>query len=104
VLGDVPLAADRHGPVEVLVRPEQLALESPGSNGSGGSADVELVEFYGHDAVVILRLEGGAVLKARVVHTATRRGDHVGVRYDGPPAVAYPLGASEARPVPTTVG
>jgi iron(III) transport system ATP-binding protein len=104
VLGDVPLAADRHGPVEVLVRPEQLALGSPGPNGSGGSADVELVEFYGHDAVVIVRLEGGAVLKARVVHTAARRGDHVGVRYDGPPAVAYPLGASVARPVPTTVG
>jgi len=100
-LGAVPLAADLHGPVEVLVRPEQLVLDSPDRD---GSADVELVEFYGHDAVVILRLDGGAVLKARVVHPVARRGDRVGLRYDGPPAVAYPLGAEAVRPVPSTVG
>jgi iron(III) transport system ATP-binding protein len=102
-LGVLPLATECHGPVEVLVRPEQLVLGPPGNAAADARATVELVEYYGHDAVVVLRLDGGAVIKARVVHPRAHRGDRVELQYGGPPAVAYPC-AGEPVPVASAVG
>ncbi len=100
-LGAVPLTADHHGPVEVLVRPEALVVEPPDP---AGPAEVELVEYYGHDAVVLLQVDGGLTVKARVVHPVAQRGDRVRLRYGGPPAIAYPLNAESPVAVPSAVG
>jgi iron(III) transport system ATP-binding protein len=98
------LATECHGPVDVLVRPEQLVLTPTGAAPAEAGATVELVEYYGHDAVVVLRLDGGAVIKARVVQPGAQRGDRVELQYGGPPAVAYPCTAEPVRPVPSAVG
>jgi iron(III) transport system ATP-binding protein len=82
-VGAIPLTGELHGAVDALVRPEHLAVEP------GGSARVELVEYYGHDSVLIVACEDGSVLRCRAVVTDAVRGDAVSVRYIGPPTVAY---------------
>ena len=85
-VGTVPLAEPADGAVQVLVRPEALALE-PGDLGV-----VELVEFYGHDSVYEIALDAGLRLRARVpASLALRRGERVGVRYAGSPTSAWSL-------------
>ena len=84
-VGPVPLCDERHGEVDVLVRPEQLAVSA------GRQAVVERVEYYGHDAVYLVRPDGGPLVRVRVM--ATPRfggGDRVDVRYVGDATVAYP--------------
>jgi hypothetical protein len=92
VVGSVPLAAATTGAVQVLVRPEALAI-SPGEPGvAGGSAmaTVELTEYYGHDSLFVVRTDAGDVVRVRSgAATAVQRGDRVSVRYAGPPTVAF---------------
>ncbi len=84
-VGPVPLRAAASGPVDVLVRPEQLLVE-PGDDGV-----VERVEYYGHDAVYLVRPDGGPVVRARILAAPVHRGgDRVAVRYAGAPTVGYP--------------
>jgi iron(III) transport system ATP-binding protein len=94
-LGRIPLEAPAVGSgtaVEVLVRPEELRLEP------GGPALVELVEFYGHDTVYVVRLEAGEALRVRQGSAPRfRRGDRVTVRFVGERTVAYPAGPATAR-------
>ncbi|WP_208029089.1 ABC transporter ATP-binding protein [Rhabdothermincola sediminis] len=98
--GPVPLREAASGPVDVLVRPEELRVD-PGEEGEAARslARVELVEFYGHDTVYVLRLEGGLTLRCRQ-GSAPRfaRGDQVVVRYDGPATIAYPAHADPSGP------
>jgi iron(III) transport system ATP-binding protein len=47
------------GPARVMVRPEQIKLEEP-PNG-GVVATVQSYEYYGHDAVVRVRADGGGL-------------------------------------------
>jgi len=86
-IGEVPLTVAHDGAVDVLLRPEELEL-SPGTG-----ARVELVEFYGHDTVYVVRLDGGVDVRVRAgsapVH---RRGDDVVVRFAGEPTVAFAQG------------
>ncbi len=85
-VGRVPLAARADGGVQVLVRPEALALVP------GDDAVVELVEFYGHDSVYEVALDAGPRLRARVpASLALVRGQRVGVRYAGSPTSAWLL-------------
>jgi iron(III) transport system ATP-binding protein len=84
-VGAIPLTGELHGAVDALVRPEHLAVDH------GGTARVELVEYYGHDSVVIVSCPDGGVLRCRAVVTDVVRGDAVTVRYVGPPTVAYPV-------------
>jgi iron(III) transport system ATP-binding protein len=92
VIGSVPLAASTTGAVQVLVRPEALAI-SPGEPGvAGGSAmaTVELTEYYGHDSLFVVRTDAGDVVRVRSgAATAVQRGDRVSLRYAGPPTVAF---------------
>lgn len=57
VLGDLRLAAGPaiDGPVVILVRPEQLRLSAPGGHGLLAGV-VTHQEYYGHDAVVRVKL------------------------------------------------
>ncbi len=99
VLGDLeaatPVAA---GPVEVLVRPEQLVV-----GGAGGPTHAEVLEteYYGHDAVLRLRPEaaGTPCLLARVANPAglPGRGERVVLAVEGP-VVAWATGAREGDP------
>ena len=95
VVGEVPLSAAAMGEVQVLVRPETLAL-APGDAGT-----VDLVEFYGHDSVYEVSLDGGLRLRARVgASPSLRRGQRVSAAYAGPPTTAWPSAAS-SQPLDT---
>jgi len=85
-VGAVTLRDPATGEVQVLLRPEHLRVDP------GDAGEVELVEFYGHDTVYAVRLDGGAPVTVRVAQApAHARGDRVAVTYAGPPAVAFPL-------------
>jgi iron(III) transport system ATP-binding protein len=74
------------GAVEVMVRPEQIALTAPGAGRL--DAVVSGVRYFGHDAVVQLIAGGGASLeglRARVVGVqAPAPGESVGIDVVGP--------------------
>jgi iron(III) transport system ATP-binding protein len=87
-LGEVPLVSGlnsvRSGPVDVLLRPEFLELYA------SGAWQVETVEFYGHDSMYQLTRDDGRRLHVRTTAAPLhRRGQHVSVRYVGPPTVAF---------------
>jgi len=85
-LGPVALVEDAHGAVDVLVRPECVALTGGESN-----AVVELVEYYGHDAMVVAKLRDGSIMQVRVQpDVELRRGDEIAVEYVGPATVSFP--------------
>jgi iron(III) transport system ATP-binding protein len=82
VLGNLATRSACHGDVLVLVRPEDVGVID------GNDATVGLVEFYGHDSMVQLSMEG-RTLRARVRGRVVERGMQVGVRYLGGPVVTY---------------
>jgi iron(III) transport system ATP-binding protein len=97
-VGRIILRDPASGPVQVLLRPEELRVDS------GSTATVDLIEYFGHDTVYFVRLDpgtgepGDAPLRVRVGSAPRfRRGDRVDVSYAGPPALAYGDGA---RPAP----
>jgi iron(III) transport system ATP-binding protein len=86
-IGDVGLRTPSRGRVDVLLRPEHLVIET------GDDATVELVEYYGHDHVTIVTLDGGNQLRCRTPGPPRfARGQRVGVRIDGSSAIAFPAG------------
>jgi iron(III) transport system ATP-binding protein len=96
-LGDIPLDVEAAGAVEVLVRPEDLLVDAAPRRASGGdeasagaTATVDLVEFYGHDTVVLATLGDGERVRIRVAGAvAVARGSQVLVRHRGTPTVAF---------------
>ena len=92
-LGHLKLAAGMpEGEVDVLIRPEQITLATPG--GDGIPARIEAVTFYGHDASVHLVLIGRSDLRitARIAgFRAPRPDEQVNVTVDGA-VVTYPRG------------
>jgi iron(III) transport system ATP-binding protein len=81
------------GAVQVLLRPEQLSLAP---DGTGPTARVLDVSYYGHDATVRLMLEaGGDTIEARVLGgDLPTRGDVVALDVRGPVTVVAPGGAA----------
>ena len=63
VLGALALRVARTGPVDVVVRPEQLEVQPAGADGV--IAVVERRAFFGHDALLGLRLADGTEVLAR---------------------------------------
>jgi iron(III) transport system ATP-binding protein len=93
-LGDVALDRVHHGPVEVLVRPEEVRLEP------GGRDEIRLIEFYGHDTVYVVALDDGSTVRIRQgAAPQFVRGDRVRLCYAGPATVAYPVAAGPAPSV-----
>ena len=96
-LGDLPVrgVTAATGPCDVLIRPEQLRLGEPGR--SGCVAEVTRAAFYGHDALVELRIGEGStttVLSARTVGGSPPPvGSRVSVTLDGEPHVISPRAA-----------
>jgi iron(III) transport system ATP-binding protein len=99
VLGGIPLHAEASGPVDVLVRPEDLALEplaeadtdteSAAGAGDGIEAQVELVEFVGHDTTYLVRSGELSLQVRRPSMPVVARGDRVVVRYSGDAAAWF---------------
>ena len=86
------------GECEVMVRPEQLRLAEPTSAGGACVGEVTKAAFYGHDALVELRIDTGSVapmtISARTFGgTVPGVGTKVSVTVDGEPHV-LPVGAS----------
>jgi iron(III) transport system ATP-binding protein len=105
-VGDVALDVSRtggsaRGPVEVVLRAEQLRLDPLGAanadGGRGVPATVQLIEYYGHDTVYLVRPDGAEPVRARAAATPQfGRGDRVLLTYEGPPAVVFPAPDSAA--------
>jgi iron(III) transport system ATP-binding protein len=99
-LGTLALGEDKvKGEVDVLIRPEQVRLDSTAIM----RARVSDVTFYGHDASVRLHLQGDRPeqVTARVHgHAAPQPGQEVGLVVDGI-VVAWPRSPASAGP---TVG
>ena len=87
-LGPMRLRAPAFGAVDVLVRPEELAL----ADGTAGVID--LVEFFGHDTLYHVRRADGGVLRCRT--TGAPRfaiGADVDLCHSGVRTVAFPRSA-----------
>ena len=82
--GPVPVPVDLGGPVDVVLRPEQLALAA------GDAATVEDVEFYGHDAMVHLDADGTSLKVRTDADPGVTRGARVGITFVGDTARAFP--------------
>jgi iron(III) transport system ATP-binding protein len=79
-IGRAPAHGAASGAVQVMVRPEDLALSAE----AGTAAVVERREYYGHDQMITVRLDDGTVLKVRdLPGRDVRPGDHVGVLLRG---------------------
>lgn len=77
VLGDVPLAAPASGPIDIMLRPEQIRL-IPASEAAATNATVQSRLFFGHNQVLTLRLDSGDLVRARVgAYGGIRPGDRV---------------------------
>ncbi len=95
-LGDLPTCCPASGEVAVLVRPSHIRLLEP-PDGSGGEVSamgqVQAMRFYGHATECRVQM-GDSILLARSDRMpSVRVGDDVAIRYEGPPAVAYPASA-----------
>jgi iron(III) transport system ATP-binding protein len=83
-LGSLPIDAHLDGPVDVLVRPEGIAV---GVSGPANAAHAEVVSrrFFGHDQLLGLKLRSGQVVRSRRLgFPAWHPGDHVQVWIEGP--------------------
>ena len=79
-LGRLPVDAGPAGRVEVVVRPESVAIgpPSPAGNGRGADAVVCGRSFFGHDQLVELELASGLRLRSRRLGGGSwRAGDRV---------------------------
>ena len=85
-LGQLPNREGHTGEVDVLVRPESLAIgtiEPPDRRSQ--KATVLSRSFFGHDQLVELELPSGAVVKARRLgFPAWHPGDNVRIWIEGP--------------------
>lgn len=82
-LGVLPLRDPTRGPVDVLVRPEDLRLRA------GSRLLVREVAYYGHDAVTTLQGADGVVSVRTLSRPPVAVGERVDVDYAGPAAMAY---------------
>jgi iron(III) transport system ATP-binding protein len=83
-LGSLELDQPCTGNVEVVLRPEQLVL-SPGA-----MATVEAIEFYGHDAMVVVSLDGQPVRVRTGPDPGVVRGSEVDVSFIGRAVRSFP--------------
>jgi iron(III) transport system ATP-binding protein len=85
-LGTISGNSSLEGDVDVLIRPESLAIDTIAPpNHPAKSAVVVSRRFYGHDQMLELRLDSGRMVRARRLgFPAWHPGDRVRVWIDGP--------------------
>ena len=90
-LGRFPAPAELAGAVDVVVRPEVVAIEAAGGRDApadAASGRVVSRSFYGHDQLVRVELASGVHLRSRTAGTASWQvGDDVRVWVAGPVTV-----------------
>ena len=97
-LGSLPIEAHLDGPVDVLVRPEGIAVGVSGP-ASAASAEVVSRRFFGHDQMLGLKLRSGQVVRSRRLgYPAWHPGDHVQVWIEGPVEVLPRTGGRVPEP------
>jgi iron(III) transport system ATP-binding protein len=83
-LGRFPAGHGLHGPVEVFVRPESVAVGLHAVRESAAAVVLQR-SFFGHDQLLQLELaDGGRLRSRRLGFPAWHPGDHVRVWLDGP--------------------
>jgi iron(III) transport system ATP-binding protein len=87
-LGDINLCFEMSGPVDVLIRPEEIMLEG------GTDAEVTCVDFFGHDTLYTLRTNDDAQeLQCRTGGMPRYQvGDWVAIKHSGVRTIAFPIG------------
>jgi iron(III) transport system ATP-binding protein len=89
-LGDLPLTTRADGPVQVMLRPEQIRMLPP-RVGQPANAIVEDRLFFGHDQLLRVRLETGGTVQVRLgAYGGIRAGHIVHVSVRGA-VTAFPL-------------
>ena len=89
-VGDIALREPMTGPVEVVVRPEDVELTD------GTDGHIELIEYYGHDAMVSVLLTDGTRVNVRTgPDLPQRRGDHCSLRYIGAATTAFAVSPAD---------
>ena len=84
-MGPMKLQSPLHGEVDVLLRPEELALTE------GSSGTVDHIEFFGHDTLYYVRETGGGVLRCRATGAPQFGvGSGVDICHSGVRTVAFP--------------
>jgi iron(III) transport system ATP-binding protein len=86
-LGSLPAERELEGPVDVLIRPESVAVGSGASPEARKALEAVVVarQFYGHDQLVELRLPSGRTVRSRRLgFPAWHPGDQVRVWLEGP--------------------
>ena len=84
-LGRFAVASELEGAVELVVRPESVAIGHRSTRDADAQAVVVGRSFYGHDQLVELELASGLRLRSRRLgFPAWHEGDHVRVWIDGP--------------------
>ena len=84
-LGPMRLRSPAHGTVDILVRPEELALTE------GASGTVDHIEFFGHDTLYYIRSADDGVLRCRTTGAPRFRiGATVDLCHSGVSTVAFP--------------
>jgi iron(III) transport system ATP-binding protein len=91
-LGRFPAARALSGHVEVVIRPESVAISAgPARDSHAAPAVIVRRAFYGHDQIVHLELPSGLQLRSRRLgFPAWHPGDHVRVWIDGPVSAVEP--------------
>ncbi len=95
-LGNLTTCCPVSGKVSVLVRPSNLRLVPPDTGGEGDGAatgQVQAMRFYGHATECRVQIGDNLLLARSDRMPSVRVGDDVALRYDGPPAAAYPESA-----------
>jgi iron(III) transport system ATP-binding protein len=88
-LGSLVLDEPAHGDVDVLVRPEAVAVADPAAAGDGDRQGVTgrvlARAFFGHDQLITVELGSGRTVRSRVAGTGRwHPGEEVLVRVVGP--------------------
>ncbi|MGI9557689.1 MAG: ABC transporter ATP-binding protein [Solirubrobacterales bacterium] len=98
-LGAVHARDELDGPVDVLLRPESLAVGSPGPRDGALEAKVVSRRFYGHDQLLEVELPSGRTVRSRrLSFPVWHPGDHVKVWIEGP-TIVLPREAGTEPPV-----
>jgi iron(III) transport system ATP-binding protein len=90
-LGRFGAGGDLAGPVDVVIRPESVAIGTGPAREPHAEAVVVKRSFYGHDQLVHLELPSGLMLRSRRLgFPAWHPGDRVRVWIDGPVSAVAP--------------
>ncbi|MDQ4047860.1 MAG: TOBE domain-containing protein, partial [Actinomycetota bacterium] len=98
-LGRFPIPKELEGVVDVVVRPESVALGAGPAPGRDRSYEGVVVarEYYGHDQLVEVELSSGRRLRSRSIgFPIWHPGDRVRVWIDGPVNALSASGAEES--------